>query len=177
MTGSSVNVLVTGTSGTGKSSIAQSLKSLGHVSYDGDYDLGIAFWQNKLTGLAEEMPLQPPNDWGATHNWMWNIDVLKASLEDQKAENVFICGSASNQAEAYSLFDVFIQLRVTNDTLRNRIINRTNNHFGKQPKELAWILAHNMHTDTAMPSEKTIFIDTDQPLQNIVREIISQVSR
>lgn len=53
----------------------------------------------------------------------------------------FLCGHAAGDAEIWHLFDRVFVLRVDEGTLRERLITRTSNSYGKAPHELEQILA------------------------------------
>ncbi len=136
------NYLIGGASGTGKSSIARELQSRGYYALDADYDAGIAYWQNKRTGREEAFPENPLDSWGIDHHWRWHIDKLAAALiENTTDQPTIVCGTSSSRRKAFDLFDTIFVLKASHKAIRRRIAERTDNDFGKQPKELTWLLA------------------------------------
>jgi hypothetical protein len=137
-----MKVLVTGTSGSGKSTIGKELKKRGFDVIEADQDvfndLSIAYWKNKVTGEGVNMPWPPPKNWHNENDWVWRVDVLKQRLDSSDNSIVFACGDSRNKQEAYSLFDKIFVLNVSDDMLHERIQSRADNYFGKTDEEFAW---------------------------------------
>jgi predicted ATPase len=92
-------VLVTGMSGTGKSTALQALGERGHHVVDTDTDQ----WSRWVT-LAD----------GST-DWVWREDAVTELLADHKHGSLFVAGCKSNQGKVYPQFDTAIEprLRIT----------------------------------------------------------------
>lgn len=104
-------VLVTGMSGTGKSSALAELARRGHAIVDTDY----GDW------IAEEP--------GAERLWReQRIDELLAEHEDGV---LFIAGCVANQGKFYPRFDAVVLLSASADVILERVAGRRTNDFGK----------------------------------------------
>lgn len=134
-----MKVFVGGVTGVGKSTLARNLKAAGYNAIDADYEGDISYWADKATG--ERLP--EPVDFSRPRDWKWDGNALARTLGSAVGGHIFILGNAFNQSEFYDSFDVLRVLIADNDTLRRRILARTDNHFGKKPGEMAWVLQQN----------------------------------
>jgi broad-specificity NMP kinase len=120
-----MKILITGTSGTGKSAVGAELKKRGFDVIDTDQDvfndLSIAYWVSKTTGEGVHMPWPPPEDWHNENDWVWRVNILNQRLDSNNNSIVFACGDSRNKKEAYSLFDKILVLDTEDDVLRERI--------------------------------------------------------
>jgi dephospho-CoA kinase len=114
-----MKILLTGMSGTGKSSIVEALQQRGFRAVDTDYG-GYCLEQNGER-LWDESKI---------HN------LLNSSLEP-----LFVAGCEANQGKFYPLFDRIVLLSAPKDTILERVKTRSNNPYGKTPTEQAEILA------------------------------------
>lgn len=117
-------ILITGVSGTGKSTICKELSSLGYESYDiEDIDGMFEMFHKGTKNVFEDYNNSKPEDI-KNAEWLCDVNKLKLLLESQKSETAFYCGIASNMNEIFSLFDKVIVLqpdsKVLNETLKNR---------------------------------------------------------
>ncbi len=88
---------------------------------------------------------------------------------------VFVAAIVSNQARFYPLFEEILVLIVDPATLRNRLLNRTGNDFGKHPDELADILSYHAELERELLSVPgAVTIDATRPLELIVDEVIAR---
>ncbi|GAA1122239.1 AAA family ATPase [Arthrobacter flavus] len=109
-------ILITGMSGTGKTTLLNELASRGCQTVDTDYD----GWTTP-DGTWDEPRIE---------------DLLKAE------PNIVVSGTVKNQARFYPKFAEIILLSVPIDVLLDRIAKRTNNPYGKIPEQLAEIRSY-----------------------------------
>jgi len=119
-------VLVTGMSGTGKSTALQILAARGHRTVDTDTDR----WSHWVR-LADGSP-----------DWIWREQAIADLLAGHDGGSLFVAGCKSNQGRFYPRFDHVVLLSAPADVLLARIARRTNNPYGKRPDERAAILRH-----------------------------------
>ena len=95
-------VLITGMSGTGKSTVILELAARGYPAIDTDDD----GWHEWVTVAAKDLPpgLPPGPD------WVWREDRMRALLAREDGELLFVSGTASNQTRFYDRFDHIILL-------------------------------------------------------------------
>jgi hypothetical protein len=130
-------VWVTGNSGVGKSAVCALLKSRGELAVDADWE-GYNHWVDRTSGqVVADPPYPVPAGWLERFAWRISraeVEALAARMHDKTA---FLCGAAENEADVRDLFDLVVCLVIDNETLRDRLLTRTTNAFGKHPEELA----------------------------------------
>jgi predicted ABC-type ATPase len=89
--------LITGTPGSGKSTLVAELSRRGMVALDAD---DLAFWEDGACRQVDE-PADANDDWRLAHRWVRSrARILQASAGASGAANrMFFCGIARNQAE------------------------------------------------------------------------------
>ena len=115
-----MNVLITGSSGTGKSTVIKELKRRGYTAIDGDEEPGLSRLEIQETGEPTDWP-DGFVDW-SFYAWNLNETVLKQLL--QKDETVFFGTISGNQADYYSLFEKIIVLTVSPEEHLRRMKTR-----------------------------------------------------
>lgn len=134
-----MNALVTGTPGSGKTTLTQYASSINDGRFiDTDEMEGLCEWREfktgKVLGLVTEYKETGRDDWYAKYGWYWKTDRLKSFLLDNP--QAILCGSAENTVECYSLFDrIFILQKNENELLSNLASPGRNNPFGKTPDQ------------------------------------------
>lgn len=155
-------ILITGMSGTGKSSVVLRLRELGYRAVDMDDG-----WP-ALVELVTDAAGEP--------DWIWREDVIEEALSSDP-DVVFIAGAATNQPTFYPRFDHIVLLTapadVMADVMAERLRTRTTNPYGKRPEELALALHYKQTVEPAMRRSATIEIDTTAPLEDVVARIVS----
>jgi NAD(P)-dependent dehydrogenase (short-subunit alcohol dehydrogenase family) len=145
-------VLVTGMSGTGKSSVLEELARRGHRVVDTDD-----------AGWTEEVP----DTAGRGTERVWDEDRMGALLAEPSARSLFVAGCAPNQGRFYDRFEAVVLLSVARDILLQRVACRTANRYGKDPVERAWILEDLAAVEPLLRATATAEIDTDRPLTEV----------
>ena len=107
-------VLLTGMSGTGKSTVITRLGELGYKLVDSDYG---------------EFTVEV--DVGRGRERLWREDRIQEVLSTEDAEVLFISGTSRNQVQFYPQFDHIVLLRAPAHVLIQRLQNRTNNPYGQ----------------------------------------------
>lgn len=88
-------------------------------------------------------------------------------------ETAFLFGSAEKEADVWDLIDHVVCLVVDNPTLRQRLLTRTTNAFGKQPDELAAALARNDTAETRYRRLNATIIDGTLPPSEVVDAVLA----
>ncbi len=148
-------VLVTGMSGTGKSSALQMLGEKGHRVVDTDTDQ----WSEWIT--------EPDR----SQDWIWREKDITSLLTNHRHGHLFVAGCKNNQGKFYRLFDHIALLSAPAEVLLARIATRTGNPYGKQPAERALILRHLAEVEPLLRATATVEIDAAVPLSRVVRRL------
>jgi adenylate kinase family enzyme len=153
-------ILITGMSGTGKSSALLELEKRGHRIVDTDSDE----WCEWVTETNPDG--QPERD------WVWREDRMTALLEGHRSGHLFVAGCKSNQGKFYPQFDAVILFSVPASILFERIAARDNNQYGKNPEERALIEEHIKNVEPLLRRGATAEIRTDRPLEEVVNDLL-----
>lgn len=94
-------------------------------------------------------------DWEGYNHW---VDRASGQVVAE-----FLCGSVENEVDVRDLFDRVVCLVADNATLRDRLVSRTTNKFGKHPEELAAALAWNSTVETRYRRLGATIIDGTLP--------------
>jgi dephospho-CoA kinase len=145
-------VLVTGMSGTGKSSALAELGRRGHRVVDLD-----------STEWSEWFP--------EDDEWRWREDRVARLLAGAGPDVLFVCGTQSNQGRFYDRFDAVVLLSAPADVLLERIARRTTNDFGKTAAERKKIRGDLRAVEPLLRATCTHEIDARRPLADVVAEL------
>ncbi len=150
-------VLITGMSGTGKSSLLTELKQAGHTTIDMD-DQGRSI--RDLSG-----------------NQLWNEKKLSPILLGHQTGHLFVAGCAENKASFYPFFNHIILLSAPIQVIKQRLLSRTNNPYGKLPDEMAEVLGHLNWVEPLLRKMATHEIVTTIPIAEVVAKVLSIANR
>jgi adenylate kinase family enzyme len=140
-------VLVTGMSGTGKSSALAELARRGHRVVDTDYD-----------GWTDE----------AGPERVWREGRIAALLDEHRDGTLFISGCVPNQRKFYPRFDAVVLLSAPVDVILDRVATRETNDYGKSDAERD-LIAHDLATvEPLLRAGATAELDAAAPLDEVV---------
>ncbi|HVV23290.1 MAG TPA: AAA family ATPase [Pseudonocardiaceae bacterium] len=149
-------ILVTGMSGTGKSTVLERLEQRGYRVVDTDY--------------GDWIEHAPRRD-GVERQWREDrIDALIAHHE-RSGEPLFIAGTVWNQGRFRSRFTDVVLLSVPVAVLLHRIAHRDTNPFGKTAEERARIIADTAEIEPLLRASATVEIDARRPLVDVVDQL------
>lgn len=166
-------VLLTGMSGTGKSTLIRELAARGYKAIDTDYD-GWSHWINVRTGLPASPPAPGEHGWD-DRDWVWCEDRIQDLLSNEDTDLLFVGGTSPNQGKYHSQFDHIILLSAPAGVIVERLITRTNNPYGTTPRSLARVLEHLETVEPLLRKAATHEIDTSAPIDRIVERILEVV--
>ena len=149
-------VLLTGMSGTGKSSVISELAALGYKAIDTD------------DGWCEPLP---------DGRQQWRADAVAALLDTEDADVVFIAGCEENQVHFHSRFDLIILLSAPARTIIGRLAARTGNPYGKADGDMGRILADLAEVEPLLRKAADHEIRTTIPLADVVAKVLSLTVR
>jgi dephospho-CoA kinase len=148
-------VLLTGMSGTGKSSLIHALAARGYKAVDAD------------DGWCEPLP---------DGRQRWREDAIGQLLDIEDAGVLFVAGCEANQVRFHPRFDLIILLSAPAEVLAERLASRTNNPFGKAPGELKRILDDLAAVEPLLRKVADHEIRTTMPLSDVVTQVLRLAS-
>ena len=159
-------VLLTGMSGTGKSTVINELRARGYKAVDTDYH-----------GLSElvSVPQGQPTGLGPGKDWVWRDDRIQDLLSAEDADVLFVSGCSPNQGKFYPQFDHIVLLTAPAAVIVERLANRTTNPYGKHPDEVARILYQQQTVEPLLRRGAGLEVDTTAPLDQVVATVLRLV--
>ena len=80
-----------------------------------------------------------------------------------------------NQEDFKHHFTKVFTLHIDDETLKHRLLNRTNNSFGKHPDELALQLQWNKGAVKYSKERSTSLVDATRPVNEVVDTILNSL--
>jgi broad-specificity NMP kinase len=152
-------VLITGMSGTGKSTVVVELKSRGHRAVDLDTD-EYSEWAAPDPD-APGAPVEPKRD------WVWREDRVRELLDRDEGDLLFVSGCAANMGPFLPRFDHIVPLKAPEDVLVERLHERFDG-YGSNPGEVVRVLGLVREVEPLLRRVADIEIDTSGVLDNTV---------
>ena len=148
-------VLITGMSGTGKSSVIRELAARGYKALDTDWN----------------------PDWEEPHSasdgpgWLWREDRIDRLLSEEDAGALFIGACVENQGKFYKRFDHIVVLTASPELTVERLAKRSSTAYGKRPEEVREVLHFKKTVEPLLLRSASLRIDTSKPLADVVAEV------
>jgi branched-chain amino acid transport system substrate-binding protein len=153
-------VLVTGMSGTGKSSALAALERRGFRTVDTD-----------VQGWSEWVPAADAPE----RERLWREDRIAALLESEPGRGLFVSGCVANQGRFYDRFDAVVLLSAPASVILDRLDSRTTNDYGKDAAERAAVLSDLAAVEPLLRATCTHELDASRPLEEVVDELVDIV--
>jgi dephospho-CoA kinase len=147
-------VLLTGMSGTGKSSVVRELAARGYKAVDTD------------DGWCEPLP---------DGRQRWREDALEALLDTEDAAVLFVAGCEENQVLFHARFDHIVLLSAPIETMVERLTTRTDNPYGRTPEELRRVLDDTTNIEPLLRAVADHEVRTTVPLDEVVLTVLRLV--
>jgi shikimate kinase len=147
-------ILVTGMSGTGKSSALAELAKRGFDVVDTDHG-GFTEWSDSADG------------------YVWDEDRIAELLAREDGSTLYVSGTVSNQGRFYPRFDAVVLLSAPAEILLSRIATRATNDYGKTSDERDRILRHLAEVEPLLRATCSHELDATQPLDVVVGQLVA----
>jgi dephospho-CoA kinase len=164
-------ILVTGMSGTGKSSVIGELAARGYKAVDADSPA----YSEWVEVSGDTSALGSP-EWGG-RDWMWREDRIQDLLSTEDADLLFVSGCAANMGKFLPQFDHVVLLSAPAEVIVERLATRTTNAYGKRPEEVARTLEL---IETVEPRLRRVAgheIDSSASLDEVVANLLQLVQQ
>jgi shikimate kinase len=144
-------ILLTGMSGTGKTTVLDELSRRGHLTVDTDY-----------------------NGW-TQPDGLWDEQRMNQLLAQHS--DVIVSGTVENQGHFYDRFEHIVLLSAPIAVLIDRVSRRTNNPYGKSPAQQAEITNYVRTVEPLLRRGATLELDGRHPVAHLADTVESLLVR
>ena len=162
-------ILLTGMSGTGKSTVISELAARGYKAVDADCDEFSRWVEVEGSAGAEVAPVDGNRD------WVWRENHIQDLLSIEDADVLFVSGCAENMPKFFPQFDLIVLLSAPASVIVQRLRTRTTNQYGKRPDEVARVLSLVESVEPRLRRAAGYEIDTSAPLEEVVVTLLRLV--
>lgn len=142
------HILITGISGTGKSTVGDILRQRGYDVIETD-DPG---WCVPEDGDAT----QPD------HEWIWDEGRIIDLITSHTDQHLFVIGCRQNQGRFYDKLDHIVVLTAPLEVMLDRVDSRMSNPFGKDLDQRATIEATKSEVEPLLVRGATLVLDSSK---------------
>jgi len=172
------SILITGVSGSGKSTVAKELRSRGYQAFDIEKIRGLYAHVDGKMGTVIKNYQSYRSDLRKIKESEWdcNVKKLEEILKNNKGVSYY-CGTATNIFDFVALFDTVIFLKINSKNLHYRLSHRLNNFFGRKRNVQDWVFGGEQWLEKELKKYKPIVIDANKSLDLVVDEVIRTTNR
>ncbi|MFK0293903.1 hypothetical protein ACIQU6_26025 [Streptomyces sp. NPDC090442] len=118
-----------------------------------------------------------PVGWLDRFAWKISRTRVEALVAESHEKATFLFGTVENEVDVWDLFDIVVCVVVDNQTLRDRLLTRTTNAFGKNPEELAAALGRNDGVESTYRRFGAMILDGTRPATEVADAILAAANR
>lgn len=149
-------ILITGMSGTGKSTVMSILRQRGYATAETD-EHGWCVPQD--------------GDWTSPdHEWIWDEPRIAQLLDDHTSTHLFVDGCRPNQWRFYERFNHIVVFTAPIDVMLDRVAKRSNNPFGHSTEQRHQIVQDQHEFEPMLTRSADLVIDTSMPSPNEIAD-------
>lgn len=166
--------IVTGISGSGKTTVARHLLERGEVAFDSKINPGLYHFIDNEGIVADTVHLDD-DTWCRRFKWSLNEDMLETLLEEHReAKRVFLCGRANIFQYWHKAEEVFL-LKVNEETLIDRLNSGTrDNLFASDSATQQHLVGQLDMVQDKISGKGAIVIDANLPIADVINQILAQ---
>lgn len=150
-------ILITGMSGTGKTTVILDLQNRGYKAVDLDSD-AFSIWVD-----AEPDPAYPDNEVQPGKDWVWDEQRIHELLAIRDTDLLFVSGCASNMPKFYQSFEHVVLLTAPASTIVGRLQTREGPAYGRSSEEVDRVLRLQQTIEPLLRQRADLEIDTSIP--------------
>jgi shikimate kinase len=159
-------ILVTGMSGTGKSTVIEKLAGYGYRAIDADCDAWSTWVDASEVSDAAGSPVEADRD------WVWREERIRELLAAEDGGVLFVGGCAANMGQFLPQFDHVVLLSAPAAVLVDRLGTRTAGAYGARPEEVARVLELLETVEPLLRRVADYEVSTVAPVDDVVATIL-----
>lgn len=163
--------LVTGVSGTGKSTVLKELQKRNFSGLGIDETPGLSYWVDKQAGHPLSEKANFTKEFLSKHDWVCDVALVEAILRDS-SKPVFLCGSSDNIQNCIKLCDTVFLLECPVEVSLERIKQREGNEYGKSEAAQTALRGYYQAYNKECLALGAISIDATQPIDKVVEDML-----
>jgi len=166
--------IVTGISGSGKTTVARYLVRKGEVAFDSKINPGLYQFVDRDGNIAETVRLND-GEWRNKYKWSLNKEKLEMLLEqNHQVSRVFLCGRA-NLFQYWDLADKVFLLEVDGDILLKRLNSESRDNLFAKDKATQDRLLNDLNSIQRKIIEKgAVIVNARGSVDNVVNQILQE---